>query len=414
MNPLFFNKKKIINDPVYGFINIPDDIIFDLIEHPYFQRLRRIKQLGLTYLVYPGATHTRFNHAIGAMHLMNEAMEVLRSKGHSVSEREAVAANTAILLHDIGHGPFSHALESGLISGVHHELISEVLMNRMNREMGGKLDLALKIYRDQYEKKYFHQMVSGQLDVDRLDYLNRDSFFTGVSEGIIGSERIIKMLNLCNGELVVEHKGIYSIEKFILARRLMYWQVYLHKTVLSAEKLLINILRRARWLAERGEELFAPASLHFFLYNTINSKNFDDDTVINHFIELDDDDIFSAIKVWKNHSDKVLATLCSNLQNRRLYRIEMSSKPISEKRSEEIMEKVMEQFSFSKEEASYFVFSESISNSAYVLTQDKIKILLRDGSVVDFTDASSIMNPELMSHTETQYFLCYPKECAGC
>jgi hypothetical protein len=295
-----FNKKKIINDPVYGFISLPFDLIFDIIEHPYFQRLRRIKQLGLTHLVYPGALHTRFHHALGAMHLTMKAIDVIRSKGHTITQREAKATAIGILLHDIGHGPFSHALEYSIVKDVTHEDLSSVFMKELNLQFRGKLDLAIRIFEDRYsEKPFLHQLISSQLDMDRLDYLKRDSFFTGVSEGVINSDRIISMLNVKNGQLCVEAKGIYSIEKFIIARRLMYWQVYLHKTVLSAENLIVKILKRAKWLAGKGVKLFCTTALEFFLYHQVEKSNFQKDKIIlNYFAHLDDFDITASIKVW--------------------------------------------------------------------------------------------------------------------
>ncbi|MES1224106.1 MAG: HD domain-containing protein, partial [Bacteroidota bacterium] len=302
------NKRKIFNDPIYGFITIPNELIFDLIEHPYFQRLRRIKQLGLTALVYPGALHTRFHHAMGAMYLMTQAIDVLRAKGVEITAEEAEGVTAAVLLHDIGHGPFSHALESSLVNDVSHEQLSEIFMDKLNAELKGKLSLAIRIFRNEYSKKFLHQLVSSQLDMDRLDYLKRDSFFTGVSEGIISSDRIIAMLAVANDSLAIEAKGIYSIEKFIIARRLMYWQVYLHKTVLSAEHLLVNILSRAKELSANGEELFATPALQVFLKNNFSKTDFTaNETVLSAFAELDDNDIFTSIKVWKDADDPILA-----------------------------------------------------------------------------------------------------------
>jgi HD superfamily phosphohydrolase len=322
------NKKKIINDPVYGFITIPFEIIHDIIGHPWFQRLTRIRQLGLTYLVYPGALHTRFHHTLGAMHLMASAVETLKSKGHAITEEEAEGALIAILMHDIGHGPFSHALEKLLVKDVSHETISAAIMQHLNREMDGRFTTAISIFNNTHPKKFLHQLVSSQLDVDRLDYLNRDSFFTGVSEGVISSDRIIKMLDIANGNLAVEEKGIYSVEKFITARRLMYWQVYLHKTVLAAEYMLINIMLRARELSLAGNDIPGPPSLLSFLHYDSGEHGFlSDPSVLEQFNEIDDVDVFAAIKSWCRHPDKVLATLCRCLVNRNLFKIEISRTP---------------------------------------------------------------------------------------
>ena len=316
------NKRKIFNDPVYGFVTVPSDLVFKLIEHPFFQRLRRIRQLGLTNLVYPGALHTRFHHAMGAMHLMQETIEVIRLKGHEVSDAEKEGATIAILLHDIGHGPFSHALETSIVHNITHEDLSAVFMDRLNVEFNGQLEIAIKIFRGKYKKRFLHQLVSSQLDLDRLDYLCRDSFFTGVSEGIVSSDRIVKMFTVVDDQLVVEDKGIYSIENFLVARRLMYWQVYLHKTVLSAEHLLVNILKRAKELAEEKVALFCTPSLHFFLYNKLSKRAFlNKPEVLESFAKLDDNDIITSIKVWTDHSDKTLAFLCKNLVNRKLYAV---------------------------------------------------------------------------------------------
>lgn len=331
------NKKKIINDPVYGFITIPNECIFDLMEHPFVQRLRYIKQLGMTHLVYPGALHTRFHHVIGAVHLMEQAIQVIRKKGHEISQEEERAVLVAILLHDIGHGPFSHALEYDIVSGVSHEQISAYFIEELKSDLPeykADLDLALLIFGNNYSSKPFlYQLVSSQLDMDRLDYLTRDSFFTGVSEGIVGTERIIEMLNVKDGQLVVEEKGIYSIEKFLVARRVMYWQVYLHKTVVSAEFMLINVLRRAKKLAMEGAELFASPALKFFLTQTITKVDFETNPeVLKTFAQLDDFDIMGAVKVWQQHSDKVLSLLSTNLVTRKLHKVEISKEPISESR----------------------------------------------------------------------------------
>lgn len=408
MNPT--NKRKIINDPIYGFVTLPDELVYDLINHPAFQRLRRIKQLGLTNLVYPGALHTRFHHAIGAMHLMMEALQVLKSKGVKISDDECRASVVAILLHDIGHGPFSHALEHTLVKGIHHEDLSAWLMDGLNKELGGKLDLAIRIFKGDYKKTFLHQLVSSQLDMDRLDYLKRDSFFTGVSEGIISSDRIIKMLQVVKGELVVEAKGIYSIEKFLIARRLMYWQVYLHKTVLSAEKLLVNILKRAKELSAHGEVLFASPALSLFLQNNYSKKDFDKNPgLLTQFTLLDDYDIMGAVKVWMEHPDKVLSMLCSNLINRQLFKIELQNKPISKAHHAAILDKVMKKYRLTKKEAGYFVFAESVNNSAYNASELKINILFNDGTLMDVAKASDQLNIKTLSKKVTKYFICYPK-----
>ncbi|MCX7986498.1 MAG: HD domain-containing protein [Bacteroidales bacterium] len=408
------NKRKIVNDPVYGFIHIYHDTIFDLIEHPWFQRLRRIRQLGLTHMVYPGAMHTRFQHALGAMHLMNQAIEVIRSKGHEITEREAEAANIAILLHDIGHGPFSHALEYSLIESFTHEHLSLQIMHQLNEQMNGRLQTAIEIFTHQYPKKFLTQMVSGQLDMDRLDYLRRDSFFTGVSEGVIGSDRIIKMLNVVNDHLVVEAKGIYSIEKFLIARRLMYWQVYLHKTVLSAENLMVNILKRAKYLALQGEQLFATPALQFFLTRRFNSKNYENKSeemaeILQNFLLLDDSDILSAIKVWQHHPDKVLSMLCQQMNNRRLFRIELHSKPIDPQRIMELRKRVAQKYAFTDEEAEYFVFEGTVWSDTYNIVDDRISILYNDGHLVDIAEASDMLNIQVLSKIVKKYTLCYPK-----
>ena len=320
------NKKKIFNDPVYGFVSVPYEIIFDLIEHPYFQRLRNIKQLGLTHLVYPGALHTRFHHALGAMHLMSIALETLKNKGVKITEEESKAVTIAILLHDIGHGPFSHALESCIVPSIHHEDLSILLMKRLNIEFKGALTLAIEIFENKYDKKFLHQLVSGQLDMDRMDYLNRDSFYTGVSEGVIGFDRILKMICVIDDQLVIEEKGIYSIEKFLIARRLMYWQVYYHKTVISAEQLLVKVLRRAKEISVQGKVLFATPSFSFLLKNNPSADDFKgDERYLDAFANIDDHDIYSAIKVWTNDEDVILSKLCTELINRRLYSIEIQN-----------------------------------------------------------------------------------------
>lgn len=410
MNKSNYNKKKLFNDPVYGFISLPFDILFDIIEHPYFQRLRRIKQLGLTHLVYPGALHTRFHHALGAMHLVMKAIEVIRYKGHEITEEEAKATAIGILLHDIGHGPFSHALEYSIVKNVTHEHISDFFMEALDKEFDGQLRLAIKIFRNEYDKPFLHQLISSQLDMDRLDYLKRDSFFTGVSEGVVNSERIISMLNVKDGHLCVEAKGIYSIEKFIIARRLMYWQVYLHKTVLSAENLIVNILSRAKELVESGMELPASRPLHFFLHNEVEEDAFlSNPMVLNHFAELDDFDITAAIKEWQYSSDKVLSALCRSMLGRNLYKIHISD----EKPNQAALKKDQESFALendiSKEEARFFLFSGEIANNAYNPKMDKINLIYRDGEIKDIANAADQLNIRVLSEEVKKYFSCSPK-----
>ncbi|MCF8372807.1 MAG: HD domain-containing protein [Bacteroidales bacterium] len=407
------NKRKIVNDPVYGFINIPSDLIFDLIEHPWFQRLRRIKQLGLSHYVYPGANHTRFQHALGAMHLTKQAISVLREKGHEITPEEAEAVTIAILLHDIGHGPFSHALEQSIVTDVSHEELSLFFMEELNREFDGQLDLAIEVFQNQYQKKFLYQLVSGQLDMDRMDYLRRDSFFSGVSEGVIGSDRIIKMLNVANDELVIDAKGIYSVEKFLIARRLMYWQVYLHKTVLVAESMLLKALQRARLLAQQNKPLFASPSLQFFLYRNegeINISNLERKSWLGLFADIDDADIVSALKAWTKHEDKVLAILSEKIVNRGLFRIELEKDQFTEEKISAFLNQTMLFFNLNKEEAAYLVFTDSISNFAYTLNDPQINILQKDGSLQEISTASDILNIQMLSKNVTKYFLIYPKE----
>jgi HD superfamily phosphohydrolase len=405
------NKKKIINDPVYGFITIPSELVFDLIQHPYVQRLRYIRQLGMTHLVYPGALHTRFHHAIGAMHLMTLAVETIRGKGHEITEEEEQAVTIAILLHDIGHGPFSHALEHTIVEGISHEHISDLLMDNLNKEFDGKLQIAIEIFNNRYHKGFLHQLVSGQLDIDRLDYLNRDSFFTGVSEGVIGFDRIIKMLNVMDDQLVVEEKGIYSIEKFLIARRLMYWQVYLHKTVISAEQMLVKILERAKELASVGRQLFASPSLSHFLNNSISRNDFRTNPLhLEKFTWLDDNDIFTSLKVWTKDEDRILSTLCNHFIRRNLYQVEISSEPPSMEKITQLSENAAKKFRISNDDTSFFVFTDTIKNNAYHMGNGSIKVLMKDGSVQDITTASDHSNLEALTHTVQKYILCYLKE----
>ncbi len=403
------NKKKIFNDPVYGFISIPDEFIFDLIEHPYMQRLRRIMQLGMSHLVYPGALHTRFHHVLGAMHLMTLAIATIRRKGHEITDVEERAVLTAILLHDIGHGPFSHALEYDIVCGVSHEEISSFFIERLSKEFGSDMDQALLIFKNEHPKPFLHQLVSSQLDMDRLDYLNRDSFYTGVSEGIIGSDRLIEMINVHNGNLVLEEKGIYSIEKFIVARRLMYWQVYLHKTVVAAEFMLIHTLRRAKQVVKNGEELFASPTLLFFLKNDVTQHDFKSDpSVLDKFANLDDYDILGAIKVWQNHSDKVLSTLAKRLVNRDLFKIEISKKPFTTERIKHEKDIVSKQFELGQDEVDFFVYSDVLSNNAYNEKKQNINMLMKNGEIIDLSKASDNLNISALANPVEKYFLCYP------
>ncbi len=405
------NKKKIINDPVYGFVSIPSGFIFDLIQHPYFQRLRYIKQVSMTHMVYPGALHTRFQHVIGAMHLMQLAIDTLRSKEVQISEQEEEAALVAILLHDIGHGPFSHSLEHTLIEGVSHEVISSMLMDRLNIQFDGRLTLAITIFNNQYPRKFFHQLVSGQLDTDRMDYLNRDSFFTGVSEGVISFDRIIKMLTVMDDKLVVEAKGIYSVEKFLIARRLMYWQVYLHKTVIGAEQMLIQALRRAKELSNNGVELFATAALQHFLRNKVNAENFISDEVhLDWFTQLDDTDILSAIKCWMDHEDFILSTLCKKIVRRDLFRTELRSVDFDAEELAYYKERAKDYFGLNDEEVKYFIYYQAIQNSAYSADKEPICIVNNKGQLMDIAEASDLSNLEALSQKVVKYALTYPKE----
>ncbi|PRY99803.1 hypothetical protein BY457_10870 [Marinilabilia salmonicolor] len=405
-----YNQRKIVNDPVHGFISIPDNILFELIEHPYFQRLRRIKQLGLTSLVYPGAVHTRFQHTLGAFFLMGTAINVLRDKGHEISDSESTAAHAAILMHDLGHGPFSHALEQTLIESLNHEDISLLLMERLNHHFDGQLSAAIDIFNGNTDKLFLHQLVSSQLDVDRLDYLKRDSFFSGVSEGVIGSDRIIKMLEIKDNELVVEGKGIYSIEKFLVARRLMYWQVYLHKTALVAEKMLINVLKRAKELALQGNDVPAPPFLETFLKNRFCKGDFQNNPqILNDFTMLDDNDIMSALKLWQNNNDKVLAILSSCILDRKLLRIEVSDTPFSQEIIDTLKEKQKDSLKLSTEEMDYFVFTDHVSNSTYKTGGENINIIYKDGTTKDISLASDMLDHTALSKPVSKYILCYPK-----
>jgi HD superfamily phosphohydrolase len=407
------NKKKIINDPVYGFISIPSELVFDLIEHPYFQRLRYIKQLGMTHLVYPGALHTRFHHALGAMHLMKMTIEVLRSKGHEITAEEEEGVTIAILLHDVGHGPFSHALEHTIVKGVSHEDISILLMDKLNEQFDGRLTTAIKIFKGIYQKQFLHELVSSQLDMDRLDYLNRDSFFTGVSEGVISSDRIIKMLNVKDDHIVIEEKGIYSVEKFIIARRLMYWQVYLHKTVIAAEQLLVKILERSRELVLKGHQLFATPPLHHFLTQTITRDVFIKDGHLEVFTHLDDTDILSAVKVWANSDDFVLNKLCNDFVHRKLFHVDITSELPDGHFINQLRNNAIIKYGITEKDVNYFVFTGSITNNAYRVGDGNIGILMKDGSVKDIAIASDYSNLEALAKTVEKYILCYSKDLVG-
>lgn len=405
------NKRKIINDPVFGFITIPNNFLYDIIQHPYLQRLNRIKQMGLASMVYPGAQHTRMHHSIGAMYLMNEAINILRSKGHDITEDEANGAMASILLHDVGHGPFSHALEYTLTEGIHHEEFSLLLMEHLNKEMNGQLETCISIFKNEYPKKFLHQLVSGQLDVDRLDYLRRDSFFTGVTEGNIGSARIIKMLDVRNDKLVVEAKGIYSIENFLTSRRLMYWQVYLHKTAVAAEKMLIKVLTRAKELVIQGNRLFASPALTFFLENEVNANflKLNKEAVLQHFVNLDDNDIWCALKVWASHPDIVLSKLSLSLIDRTLFKIVITDAPASEEQKQEYIREYASVFGISEHEASYFYSSDIIYTNMYNEADDSIDILYNDRTIKDISEASDMLNIQLLSKKVEKYYFSYLK-----
>ncbi|HHT61737.1 MAG TPA: HD domain-containing protein [Bacteroidales bacterium] len=401
------NKSKIINDPVFGFITIPNAFLYDLIQHPYFQRLNRIKQLGVAFFVYPGAQHTRFQHSLGAMYLMNETIKQLRFKGQEISNDEANGLLSAILLHDIGHAPFSHVLENILINGVSHEEITLMLMKKINAAYNGELDIAIKIFNNLYHKKFMHQLVSGQLDMDRLDYLRRDSFFTGVTEGTIGSARIIKMLNVQDDKLVVEAKGIYSIENFLVARRFMYWQVYLHKTSVAAEKLLVKILKRAKALCTNGETLFASPALAYFIRQNVTQETFNTDTdAICNFIALDDSDILSAIKVWAKHPDIILSTLSQAFINRKLFKVKQQDLSANERNK--LIDTYVQHFGIERNDASYFFEVEPLGiSSTYHRGNDQILIQSSDGSLLDIADASDMLDITILDKKVAKNYFCY-------
>ncbi|WP_159947530.1 HD domain-containing protein [Polaribacter septentrionalilitoris] len=401
------NKLKILNDPIYGFIQIPNSLLFDIIEHPYFQRLRRITQMGFSNLVYPGANHTRFHHAIGCMHLMQKAVQVLRFKGVEISNDEENALYIAILLHDIGHGAFSHALEHSIVNGISHEEISLKFMKKLNDEYEGKLTLAIEIFEGKNSRKFLCQLISSQLDIDRLDYLKRDSFYTGVTEGNISSDRLIAMMNVKDDQLVIEQKGIYSVEKFLIARRLMYWQVYLHKTGLVAENMLVNVLKRAKELAEQGEDLFASSALKYFLFNKISKTNFDDVT-LETLAQLDDYDVLLAVKEWVHHPDKVLSILSQMIVNRKLFRVEIQKKPFEPEYITKKIDKVCNRYNLDQTESSFFVFADIITNQAYN-TNKPIFILNKKGKLKDIAKASDQLNIKALTKPVVKHFICYPK-----
>jgi HD superfamily phosphohydrolase len=405
------NKRKNINDPVYGFITIPDAFTYDVIEHPWFQRLRRIKQLGLTHYTYPSAQHTRFQHALGAMHLMTQAIGVLRGKGIGITDDEAQGVTLAILLHDIGHGPFSHTLEKAIVKDLSHEDLSKLFIVALNEQTDGRLETAFRIFTDTYPKRFLHQLVSSQLDMDRLDYLSRDSFFTGVAEGVISYDRIIKMLTVSDDELVVEAKGIYSIEKFLISRRLMYWQVYLHKTVISADLMLFNVLRRAKFLGENGADLFATPAFGAFLRGNVRKEDFEQDREwLGQFALLDDFDVFASLKVWTSHSDKVLSALCSRLVNRNLFRAEMQNHPFDPAYVDQIRAMAARRYHLTDAETDYYVTCERVENKAYNPLHDRIKIKVRTNELLDISEASEQLNIAVLPTTVSKHVLCYPKE----
>lgn len=406
-----YNKLKILNDPIYGFITIPNTLIYDLVQHPYFQRLRRISQMGMSSLVYPGAHHTRFHHALGCLHLMQKVVQVLRFKEVFISEEEENALYIAILLHDMGHGPFSHAMEHSIVEGIHHEDISLQFMNKLNEEFDGKLSLAIEIFKGNYHRKFLLHLISSQLDMDRMDYLKRDSFYSGVAEGNINSDRLIQMLTVVDDQLVVEEKGIYSVEKFLVSRRLMYWQAYLHKTSLAAEMILTKILKRAKELTQQGKRLPCTRALQYFMGQKLSSSGFTAE-MLENFARLDDYDIVGAIKEWQYEDDFILKELCRMLINRDLLKIKMSSDKIEPTQANELIHQVSEKYQLSKTESSYFVFTGAVDNKAYNKKGVPIQILMKDRTIKDVTDASDQLNLKALSKTVTKYFICFPKVLA--
>jgi len=405
------NSAKIINDPVFGFIKIPRGLLYGIVEHPLFQRLNRINQLGLASVVYPGARHTRFQHSIGAFHLMTEAVRSLQEKGNFIFDSEAEAVEAAILMHDIGHGPFSHVLEDTLIHDISHEEISLLMMEEINRHFNGQLNLAISVFKGEYPKNFLHQLISSQLDMDRLDYLRRDSFYTGVTEGNIGSARIIKMLNVIDDSLVVEHKGIYSLENYLTTRRLMYWQVYLHRTCVAYEKVLVNMLNRAKYLLRNGQQVFASPALLYFLANDVDKVWFDTHPVtLVNYGELDDSDIWSAMKAWKHHDDKILATLATDMLDRHIFKVEVTEEPVDETHIETIAKEISAQMEISIDDAKQYMMSvNTISKDMYNVDDDSIAILYKDGKIRDISEASELLNVQLLSKKIRKYYLCYQR-----
>ena len=401
---------KIINDPVFGFIKIPRGLLYNVVEHPLFQRLNRIHQLGLASVVYPGARHTRFQHSLGAFYLMTEAVRSLQEKGNFIFDSEAEAVEAAILMHDIGHGPFSHVLENTLIHGISHEDISQMMMEKINNDFNGQLNLAISIFKGEYGKNFLHQLISSQLDMDRLDYLRRDSFYTGVTEGNIGSARIIKMLNVIDDSLVVEHKGIYSLENYLTTRRLMYWQVYLHRTCVAYEKVLVNMLMRAKELIRIGQDVFASPALYYFLSNDVDAAWFGTHPeALENYGELDDSDIWSAMKAWKHHSDKILSTLATDMLDRKIFKVEVHEEPITEDRITELKEKIAQKLDIPINDAHYLMSVNTISKDMYNVDDDSITILYKDGSTKDISEASELLNVQLLSKKIRKYYLCYQR-----
>ena len=405
------NSAKIINDPVFGFIKIPRGLLYGIVEHPLFQRLNRINQLGLASVVYPGARHTRFQHSIGAFHLMTEAVRSLQEKGNFIFDSEAEAVEAAILMHDIGHGPFSHVLEDTLIHDISHEDISLLMMEEINRHFNGQLNLAISIFKGEYPKNFLHQLISSQLDMDRLDYLRRDSFYTGVTEGNIGSARIIKMLNVLDDSLVVEHKGIYSLENYLTTRRLMYWQVYLHRTCVAYEKVMVNMLNRAKYLIRNGQQVFASPALLYFLANDVDKVWFDSHPeTLTYYGELDDSDIWSAMKAWKHHEDKILSTLATDMLDRHIFKVEVTEEPVEETHIETIAKEISAQMEISVEDAKHYMMSvNTISKDMYNVDDDSIAILYKDGTIRDISEASELLNVQLLSKKIRKYYLCYQR-----
>jgi len=404
------NDAKIINDPVFGFIRIPRGLLYDIVKHPLMQRLNRVNQLGLASVVYPGARHTRFQHSLGAFHLMSEAVASLQQKGIFIFDSEAEAVEAAILMHDIGHGPFSHVLENTLISGISHEDISLMMMEQINNDLNGQLNLAISIFKDEYPKRFLHQLISSQLDMDRLDYLRRDSFFTGVTEGNIGSARIIKMLNVVDDRLVVEQKGIYSLENYLTTRRLMYWQVYLHKTAVAYEKVLVNMLRRAKVLCKMGREVFASPALSFFLRNDVDATTFaKDEKALQWYEELDDSDIWSAMKAWRHSDDIILSTLAADMLDRHIFKVEVHDTPVSDEMIEELRDKLSQHMGISKEDAHYLMSINTIQKDMYSVDDDSIDILYKDGTIKDISEASELLNVALLSKKIRKYYVCYQR-----